>query len=116
MQSIEDYAFVGDLRTAALVGRDGSVDWFCAPRFDSPAVFSALLGGPEHGRWTLRPAGAIRDVRRRYRPGTLVLETELVTDTGTVRIVDCMPPAAEGPTLVRLVEGIEGRVAMGSNS
>jgi GH15 family glucan-1,4-alpha-glucosidase len=70
-------------------------------------------GGPEHGRWTLRPAGAIRDVRRRYRPGTLVLETELVTDTGTVRIVDCMPPAAEGPTLVRLVEGIEGTVAMG---
>ena len=73
---IEDYALIGDCHTAALVGRDGSIDWLCVPRFDSAACFAALLGAPEHGRWLLAPAGEVRAVRRRYREGTLVLETE----------------------------------------
>src|SRR6266508_1873078 len=109
---IEDYALLGNCETAALVGRDGSIDWLCLPRFDSPACFAALLGTPEHGRWRLAPAAAIRAVQRRYRDDTLVLETEYETDTGAVRVVDCMPPRTERPELVRLVEGTRGRVAM----
>src|SRR5215218_2727549 len=89
---IEDYAMVGDLQTAALVGTDGSVDWLAFPRFDSPACFAALLGTPEHGRWLLAPTGEVRRVERRYRPGTLVLETIFTTDEGEVAVVDCMPP------------------------
>src|SRR3712207_9059236 len=73
---LEDYALVGDGETAALVGRDGSLDWLCLPRFDSAACFAALLGSPEHGRWRIAPRGPVRHVGRRYRPGTLVLETE----------------------------------------
>src|SRR5687767_9748952 len=109
---LERYALVGDLQTAALVGSDGSIDWLCLPRFDSGACFAALLGDERHGRWRIAPAGEVRAVRRRYRPGTLVLETELDTDEGTVRIVDCMPPRDRAADLVRLVQGVSGRVAM----
>ena len=109
---IEDYALIGDCQTAALVGRDGSIDWLCFPRFDSGACFAALLGTPEHGRWLLAPAGEVKQVRRRYRPGTLVLETEYEVEGGVVRLVDCMPPRSGTPDLVRMVIGVRGRVAM----
>jgi len=109
---LEDYALIGDTETAALVGRDGSIDWLCFPRFDSPACFAALLGDERHGRWSLRPAGEVRTVERRYRPGTLILETDFTTDTGTVRVVDCMPVRGENPDVVRVVEGLSGRVTM----
>ncbi|HSD21954.1 MAG TPA: glycoside hydrolase family 15 protein [Anaeromyxobacter sp.] len=109
---IEDYAIVGDMQSIALVGRDGSVDWLCWPRFDSDACFAALLGSPEHGRWRIAPRLEPRRVSRRYRPGTLVLETELEVEGGRVRIVDFMPPRHEVPDLVRVVEGVEGRVGM----
>ncbi len=109
---IEDYGMVGDLQTVALISREGSVDWLCFPHFDSGACFAALLGDERHGRWLLQPAGPFRAVRRRYRPGTLILETELETDDGTVRLIDFMPPRDEAADLVRIVEGVEGRVAM----
>ena len=109
---IEDYAIVGDMQSIALVGRDGLVDWLCWPRFDSDACFAALLGSPDHGRWRIAPRLEPRRVSRRYRPGTLVLETELEVEGGRVRIVDFMPPRHEVPDLVRVVEGVEGRVAM----
>ena len=110
---IEDYALIGDTQTAALVSRDGSIDWLCLPRFDSGACFSALLGKPEHGRWQLAPAGrGPWQVRRRYRPDTLVLETEFTTPDGVVRVVDCMPPRDRTPDIVRLVQGVRGRVPM----
>ncbi|GAO02399.1 glycoside hydrolase family 15 protein [Anaeromyxobacter sp. PSR-1] len=111
-QRLEEYAMVGDAQSAALVGRDGSVDWLCWPRFDSDACFAALLGAPEHGRFSLRPAGEVRAVRRAYRPGTLVLDTELSTAEGAVRIVDFMPPRGAAPDLVRLVQGLRGRVEL----
>jgi GH15 family glucan-1,4-alpha-glucosidase len=109
---IEDYALIGDCETAALVSRDGSIDWLCAPRFDSPACFAALLGGPEHGRWLLAPVEAPRTVRRRYRDDTLVLETEFETSDGVVAVIDCMPLREEAPDVVRMVEGRRGRVRM----
>ncbi len=109
---IEDYALIGDTRTAALVNRNGSIDWLCLPRFDSGACFAALLGDPHNGRWLLRPAGEVRATRRRYRGETLVLETEFETADGTVRVIDCMPPDEEIPNLVRVVEGVEGAVPM----
>jgi GH15 family glucan-1,4-alpha-glucosidase len=109
---IEEYAFIGDCETAALVGRDGSIDWLCVPRFDSPACFAALLGTPEHGRWLIAPAAPIRQVRRRYRPGTLVLETEFETDAGIVALIDFMPVRSGTPHLIRLVEGRQGDVPM----
>ena len=109
---IEDYAVLGDTQTAALVGKDGSVDWLCFPRFDSGAIFAALLGTEQHGRWLLAPASEVRAVRRRYRGDTLVLETEFDTDEGTVRLIDFMPPRGEAPDLVRIVEGVRGRVPM----
>lgn len=109
---IEDYALIGDCQTAALVGSDGSIDWLCFPRFDSGACFAALLGTPDHGRWLLAPAGAIRETRRRYRDGTLVLETDYETDDGAVTVIDCMPPRSRTPDLVRTVVGRRGRVAM----
>jgi GH15 family glucan-1,4-alpha-glucosidase len=108
--AIEDYALIGDMRTVALVGNDGSIDWLCLPRFDSGACFSALLGGD--GRWAIAPRDGIRGVRRRYRDDTLVLETELASATGVVRLIDCMVPDEEAPTVVRIVEGVEGTVAM----
>ncbi len=109
---IEDYALIGDCRTAALVGRDGSIDWLCLPRFDAGACFAALLGEPRHGRWLLAPAGEVRGLRRRYRDGTLVLETEFETATGSVRIIDCMPVSGERWDVLRIVEGLSGRVGM----
>jgi GH15 family glucan-1,4-alpha-glucosidase len=112
---IEDYGLIGDLQTAALVGRDGSIDWLCLPRFDSASCFTALLGDPSHGRWLLAPSTGVVAVTRRYRPGTLVLETELETAEGAVRVIDFMPRRGAGPPqLVRIVEGLRGRVPMRS--
>jgi len=107
---IEDYAIIGDCLTAALVGRDGSVDWLCLPRFDSPACFAALVGDENNGRWKIAPEGEITSTTRRYRGDTLVLETEFTTPSGKVRLIDFMPPRGEAPDLVRIVEGVEGRV------
>jgi GH15 family glucan-1,4-alpha-glucosidase len=109
---IEDYGLIGDCQTAALVGRDGSMDWLCVPRFDSGACFAALLGTTDHGRWLIAPVGPVRSTRRRYRGDTLVLDTEFTTDDGVVTLVDCMPPRSEAPDVVRLVIGTRGRVAM----
>ncbi|WP_213069374.1 MULTISPECIES: trehalase-like domain-containing protein [Methylomicrobium] len=109
---IEDYALIGDCHTAALVGRDGSIDWLCFPRFDSGACFAALLGEPGHGRWLIAPAAEIRSIRRKYRDGTLILETEFETDDGAVRIIDCMPLSAERWDVLRIVEGLSGRVTL----
>ena len=109
---IEDYGLVGDLQTAALVSREGCIDWLCLPRFDSGAVFASLLGDAENGHWTLQPEGEFRSPRRRYRGDTLVLETELETNSGAIRLVDFMPPRETKPDLVRIVEGVRGRVEM----
>ena len=109
---IEDYALIGDTHTAALVGRDGSIDWLCLPRFDSGACFAALLGHERHGRWVLSPVGEVRRVRRRYRPGTLILETEFETEDGVLRLIDFMTPRDRHPDVVRIVEGVRGQVAM----
>lgn len=109
---IEDYAMIGDCQTAALIGKNGSIDWLCFPRFDSAACFASLLGTPENGRWQIAPVGRIRDVRRRYREGTLILETDFVTEEGEVRLIDCMPPRTAAPDLVRIVEGLQGSVPM----
>jgi GH15 family glucan-1,4-alpha-glucosidase len=108
-QLIEDYALIGDCKTVALVGRDGSIDWLCWPRFDSAACFAALLGTSENGRWLIAPEHPVLNVNRRYRPGTLVLETEFQTETGSAVIVDFMPPA-DGAHLVRIAIGRSGRV------
>ncbi|MEA2486254.1 MAG: hypothetical protein QOD46_1365 [Actinomycetota bacterium] len=109
---LEDYALIGDRHTAALISKTGSIDWLCLPRFDSGACFSALLGDESHGRWELAPAGGVKQVRRRYRDDTLVLETDFHTDDGVVRVVDCMPRRKHRPNLVRLVQGVSGRVPM----
>jgi GH15 family glucan-1,4-alpha-glucosidase len=106
---IDDYALIGDCKTAALVGRDGSIDWLCWPRFDSAACFAALLGTAENGRWLLAPQQPALAVSRHYRPGTLVLETEFQTKKGRATVVDFMPPA-DGAHLVRIVVGRSGRV------
>jgi GH15 family glucan-1,4-alpha-glucosidase len=111
--AIEDYALIGDCETAALVGRNGSIDWLCLPRFDSDSCFAALLGNPENGRWMIAPEEAAR-VSRRYRDGTLILETTFKTSEGSVLLVDFMPPKGEGCEVVRLVLGVEGRVRMRS--
>jgi GH15 family glucan-1,4-alpha-glucosidase len=113
-QRIEDYALIGDCHTAALVGRDGSIDWLCLPRFDSGACFAALLGTPDHGRWKIAPQGEVTAVRRQYRDDTLVLDTEFETADGTVAVIDFMPARDRDPNLVRLVEGRRGRVRMRS--
>jgi GH15 family glucan-1,4-alpha-glucosidase len=112
---IEDYALIGDCETAALVSRDGSIDWLCWPRFDSDACFAALLGTPEHGRWLLAPAGPVTQVTRRYRPDTLILETRFETEDGAVTLVDFMPPRGRYSDMVRLVVGERGRVGMRMN-
>ena len=109
---IEDYALLGDCETAALVGRDGSIDWLCWPRFDSGACFAALLGGPEHGRWLLAPVGEVTRTSRRYRHDTLILETEWETAEGAVTVIDFMPLRGAQSDLVRMVVGTRGRVAM----
>ena len=109
---IEDYALIGDLHTAALVGRDGSVDWLCLPRFDSPASFAALLADENAGHWRLAPTGAGTANRRRYRGDTLVLESEWDSAGGTVRVIDFMPVRGEAADVVRIVEGVTGTVTM----
>ena len=109
---IEDYALIGDCRAAGLVGRDGSLDWLCVPRFDSPACFAALLGNSNHGRWLIRPSADVRQTARRYRDGSLVLETDFETDEGAVTLVDSMLVRSPHPTLVRLLIGKRGRVQM----
>jgi GH15 family glucan-1,4-alpha-glucosidase len=110
---LEDYGLIGDLEAAALVGRTGAVDWLCLPRFDSASCFSALLGDERHGRWLVAPTGEVRADSRRYRPGTLVLETDFETSEGAVRLIDFMPRRAKGPPRVmRIVEGLRGRVPM----
>jgi GH15 family glucan-1,4-alpha-glucosidase len=117
---IEDYALIGDMQTAALIGRDGSADWLCLPRFDSHAVFASLLGTGEHGCWRVGPAAAEgaeppKANRRRYRGDSLILESEWDTPRGTVRVIDFMPPREQhAPQLVRIVEGVSGRVPMRS--
>ena len=112
MARIEDYAIVGDLHTAALIGKDGSIDWLCLPHFDSPACFAALVDSPQAGRWLLAPASAGVCTSRRYRPGTLILETEWETPQGRVRVTDFMPPRDERVDIVRIVEGLRGAVRM----
>ena len=107
---IEDYALVGDLQTCALVGRDGSIDWLCLPRFDSPACFASLVGEPGNGRWRIAPRGDVVRSSRRYVDGTLVLETDLWTAEGAIRLVDFMPPRGRAPDVVRIVRGLSGRV------
>ena len=109
---LENYAFLSNLHGSALVGRDGSVDWLCMPRFDSAACMAALLGREEHGRWTMQPATTIRRTRRRYRPGTLILETDFECDGGASRITDFMPLEAGKQSLIRIVEGLEGSVPL----
>jgi GH15 family glucan-1,4-alpha-glucosidase len=109
---IEQYAMIGDTQTAALIGDDGSVDWMCAPRFDSGACFAALLGDENHGHWLLAPAAGGRATRRRYRDHTLVLETEFETPEGAVRIIDFMPIRDQTVDVVRIVEGLRGHVPM----
>ncbi len=138
-QPIEDYAVIGDLQTAALVGRDGSIDWLCLPRFDSGACFAALLGDRDNGHWTLAPAPAAdsesttsadgtdgtddgddgdgapaRCARRSYLPDTLILETVWETTTGSVRVYDFMPQRDRTPDVMRIVEGVTGHVSMRS--
>lgn len=109
---IEDYAFLSDTQSGALVSRDGCVDWLCLPRFDSGACFAALLGGPENGTWRLTPQGKIKKRERRYRGDTLVLETDLHTSGGAVRYIDFMPPRGTNPDIVRIVEGLAGEVTI----
>src|SRR5690606_27766805 len=109
---IEDYALIGDCETAALVSRDGSVDWLCWPRFDSGACFAALLGGPENGRWQVAPVHPAPRITRRYREGTLILETDYETPEGAVTLIDFMPLRGEASDLVRIVVGKRGRVPM----
>lgn len=108
---IEDYALIGDLRTAALVGKSGSIDWFCAPRFDAGACFAALLGNEEHGRWLLAPCAPSTRVTRAYAKDTLVLETHFDTSAGAVKVVDYMP-LGRNPVITRLVVGLSGTVRL----
>ena len=112
MSCIEDYALIGDCETAALVHRNGSIDWLCWPRFDSQACFAALLGKPEHGRWRIAPTAADARGTRRYRNHSLILETRFETPDGVVTLVDFMPPRGHNSDIVRLVRGEHGRVRM----
>ena len=109
---IEDYAFLSDTQSGALVSREGCIDWLCLPRFDSGACFAALLGGKENGTWTLTPRDRITKRERRYRGDSLILETELHTNDGAVRYIDFMPPRGTNPDIVRIIEGLEGEVTI----
>jgi GH15 family glucan-1,4-alpha-glucosidase len=111
MARIEDYALIGDLQTAALVSRSGSIDWCCFPRFDSGACFASLVGSPDNGRWLVTP-DAPAEVTRRYRSDTLILETVFQTADGAARVIDFMPPRGDAPDIVRIVEGLDGEVEM----
>ena len=109
---IEDYAMIGDTETAALVGRDGSIDWLCLPRFDSGSCFAKLLGEKKHGRWQVIADQPVTSHVRRYRSRSMVLETEITTGTGVVQVIDFMPPRHHHPRVVRIVRGVEGEVQM----
>jgi GH15 family glucan-1,4-alpha-glucosidase len=109
---IEDYGLIGDCETAALVGRDGSIDWLCWPAFDSDACFASLLGTRKHGRWLIAPADPVTNISRRYRDNTLILETRFETESGTVALIDFMPPRGNASDVVRLVRGVSGRVSL----
>jgi len=109
---IEDYALIGDCEAAALVGRNGSLDWLCWPRFDSDACFAALLGTDEHGHWQIAPRDGIASITRRYRPNTLILETRFECGDGAVTLVDFMPIQGTRSSVARLVIGEHGRVTM----
>src|SRR5438034_11662300 len=109
---IEDYGFLSDTQTGALVGRNGSVDWLCFPRFDSAGCFAALLGEPKNGSWLIAPADESAEVTRRYRGHTLILESTFETKDGAVRLIDFMPPRGTNPDIVRIVEGVRGKVAL----
>src|SRR5213082_161559 len=109
---IEDYAFLSDTQTGALVSRDGCVDWLCLPRFDSDACFASLLGTRDNGHWRFWPKEKIDRTNRRYRGETLILETEIETKSGAVRLIDFMPPRGENPDIIRIVEGLGGKVSM----
>jgi len=110
--AIEDYALIGDCHTGALVGRDGSIDWLCLPRFDSPSTFGAVLGTPDEGSWILRPVDAETCTSRTYRQGTFILETRWETESGTVEVIDLMPMGHRRPDVIRRVRGISGTVRM----
>src|SRR6266480_3645268 len=109
---IEDYAFLSDTQTGALVSRDGCVDWLCFPRFDSGACFASLLGTRDNGHWRFWPKEEIIEATRRYRGEALILETEIETKSGAVRLIDFMPPRGENPDIIRIVEGLRGKVPM----
>src|SRR3982751_5634677 len=109
---IEDYGFLSDTQTAALVGRNGSVDWLCFPRFDSGSCFAALVGEAKNGRWLIAPVDLSATVTRKYRDHTLILETTFETKSGIVRLIDFMPPRGTNPDIVRIVEGVRGKVAV----
>jgi GH15 family glucan-1,4-alpha-glucosidase len=112
MPKIEDYAFLSDTQSGALISREGSIDWLCLPRFDSGACFAALLGDRQNGRWVFSPTAEVRSISRRYRDDSLVLETDVTTDSGAVRLIDFMPPRGTNPDVVRIVEGLGGEVEM----
>lgn len=109
---IEDYALIGDCETAALISRYGSIDWMCVPRFDSGACFASLLGNEHNGRWLIAPADRITSVSRRYRPGTLILETDYETQSGSVRVIDFMPVREEHAEVIRIVQGLDKKLVM----
>ncbi|MBV9077566.1 MAG: glycoside hydrolase family 15 protein, partial [Methylobacteriaceae bacterium] len=109
---IENFALIGDCETAALVGRDGCVAWLCWPRFDSDACFASLLGSRENGHWRIAPTDPNPEVSRRYREGSLILETTFETTSGAVRLIDFMPPRGEASDVVRIVEGVSGEVEL----
>ncbi|MEP6840524.1 MAG: trehalase-like domain-containing protein, partial [Bradyrhizobium sp.] len=113
--TIEDYGLIGDCETAALVGRNGSIDWLCWPRFDSAACFANLLGNAEHGRWSIRPADGSRQSSRSYLGDTMVLETEFTTSEGSFVVIDFMPMNRSGSSLIRIVEGRNGQVRVHMN-
>src|SRR5437867_10259469 len=108
---IETYGLIGNTHTSALVSRSGSIDWLCAPRFDSDACFTALLGYDEHGRWALRPTVKVRESEQRYRDDTMILETAFTCDGGVARVIDFMPMGGRCD-IVRIVEGVDGEVPL----
>src|SRR5215468_4551951 len=109
---IEDYGFLSDTHTGALVSRDGCIDWLCFPRFDSGACFASLLGEKKNGHWRFFPKEKVDKTTRRYRGNALILETEVETKSGAVRLIDFMPPRGENPDMIRIIEGLRGKVSM----
>ena len=109
---LEWFGMIGDGESVALVSREGSIDWLCLPRFDSPACCAALLGTPEHGAWSIGPVEPVQQAHQRYEPDTLILQTELTCASGTIRLTDFMPPREHEPVVVRIVSGVAGRVAV----